>query len=208
MTLGHYCAVLSLAFTICGCGGGTSGTGGGFDSGFAKTSTLNSIAPSDAQKLCEKTVSYLADVFSPDTICPVVAVEMALSPDSGVSQDAASCNAAIDECKNSTEIQQLLSTATISCSDQSSADTFSHKSAMCSAEVGLYEGCIDDIFGAVEDLFSKASCDNVDPNYLTSFNAFFNSPIPPGASCKKLYTLCPGLARDSTKRFAISKQFE
>ena len=189
-----YGFVLSLIIAGIGCGGGTSSTSSGFDSGFTKTEALSALSTDDSKKLCEKTANYFDTIFTPELSCTTSAISLTLVPASTLGHDSVACYGYLDACLSTLYEAVPLTVESNTCADPANSNNFALGSSLCSAPVGLYEECIDEFFGAVGEVASRISCDTLDPAPTAQLEALFAAPIPPGQSCKKLYDLCPSLA--------------
>lgn len=174
--------VLGLIFT--GCGGGTSSTSSGFDTGISASRKLSSLNQAETVLSCEKTQAYLDKFFTKDNICNFISTfTNSFSAANGQTFDQQKCEADKQEC---------LKDPTIQVGDFSDCQEVTIP-ATCDASVELFEKCIEEETSMFVDIFERASC--ATPELITQDDDI-PTDAPIGAitpNCKKLEQQCPDL---------------
>ena len=176
------CKILAtiIILFLTSCGGGTSSTsvGGGFDSGLERSRLLLSLSNSEAQMLCDQSKEFLANDLTDENICKVAAP--------GLNPDPKECSSQLQSCLNDTSSTIESEIFGINCNTGSTAGL------KCSANIEVFENCLDEIVWSFNDLLARSDCGNTDAGYLNEFNNLFVA-LPQTPGCIELAAKCPNL---------------
>jgi hypothetical protein len=189
-----------------GCGGGSSGSGSGFSPSVPASTPLNKLSTSQAMQLCTDTGTYLtssiaAEISSPTFECQVVGVEVAtLSFDPSSSTNATvqkACQDAYDAClkappdAGADDVDAGAGTFTSDCT------TTQGELATCSATVGQYTACVDELTLVFTDAFPPCNQLTVAEVSASTSDAG-TDPTSSGPACTALNKACPGATGDTS----------
>ncbi len=189
-----------------GCGGGSSGGSGGpgFNPSVPASTPLNKLSSSQAMQLCTDTGTYLnssitTEINSPTFECQVVGIEVAT-----LSFDAtSSTNATVQKACQDAYTACLKAPPDAGADDvdggtfTSDCTTTQGDIATCSATVGQYTACVDELTSVFTDAFPP--CNQLTVAKLSASTSDAGTdPTTSGPACTALDNACPGATGDTS----------
>lgn len=157
--------------------------GGAVSSGINSSKQLDELSQAEEQRMCEEFASALEDIFTKETGCKIIAVEMGTS-----ANNSQLCQSTYDGCMNgqmADVLNNLLGEIVGEMADCTPDDSYEDESE-CNATVGEAEKCANDTIAAFKAALKQLSCDNL---------GSFQEPEEP-ASCEVLDQKCSGFTED------------
>jgi hypothetical protein len=189
------------------CGGGTSGTSGGFDSGYGKSNELRVLTDTEKSNLCETARNHIAETYTEETVCRLFGVFTAIlfdqfSPENtdddspNLQSPAELCQEIENSCRSQSGVSPFLASYNSQTKEScAQGGEFQESIKDCTATIATYEACIAEQKVLYTQFYEEVTCNAINAEFLASINQSTGEPtsIQEGPACAALYQQCPKL---------------